>query len=218
MSSEHENHGPNSNPLAPVEQTLAGFAPAPPQLDRDRLMFLAGQASAMASGGRQAPGADVPGDDRTGKRPPLRGGARLPTRQVQLSPRWLWPAATATFAATALALLVTLALRPAPQIVYLDRIITIPPMETMAQPTTNIARSDAPGGERVVRMSAPDALQGNYLRTRDVALRLGLDALGISRGADNQVSPALTNRELLEGLTSPAASSTRQSPDRTSSM
>src|SRR5678815_4587472 len=98
MSDEREHEDPVGNalrgvpavgnalrgiPASPLEQSLASFAPAPAQLDRDRLMFLAGQAS-VPECGPLAP----------------RGGNH--------SRHWLWPASTATLAATSLALAIAL--------------------------------------------------------------------------------------------------------------
>src|SRR5687767_6318887 len=97
MSSDNE-HRENPHDLKPVEQTLAAFAPRAPQLDRDRLMFLAGAESVQGSGfGVQGSGVTVPVITKS------RGS-------------WVWPAATAAMAATSLALAVALFLRPEPRV------------------------------------------------------------------------------------------------------
>src|SRR5437660_350909 len=110
MSDEHLNDHVNSSEMNPLAVALASFTPATARIDRDRLMFLAGQASAMASGGCQAPGnLDTSRNLMTGK---LTHPARL-----------AWPASTAALAATALTLAIMLWLRPdsRTQIVYIER-------------------------------------------------------------------------------------------------
>ncbi len=89
MSEEHLNEE-----LAAVEAALASVGPRPSRLDRDRVMFLAGRASA-------APQTDVP---------PRRVG------------RWAWPAAFCGMTALAASLLVMLAVRqPEPKVVERTR-------------------------------------------------------------------------------------------------
>src|SRR5438046_1081655 len=103
MSDEHLNDNVNSRATDPLAAALASFTPAAGRIDRDRLMFLAGQASAMASGGCQAPGnSDSSSNLMTGK---LTHPARL-----------AWPASTAALAATALALAIMLGLRSEPKV------------------------------------------------------------------------------------------------------
>ena len=52
----------------------------------------------------------------------------------------------------------------------------------------------------------------NYLRSRDVALRLGLDALGSGPGAEGDSSPMLTYRELLETLSASSSPANDEQP------
>jgi hypothetical protein len=186
MSRAHENHEPDE--LAPAEQaaierSLAAVAPAPPRVDRDRLMFLAGQASALSD-----------------SRPPI-PDLRLPTLRT-----WLWPATSAALGATSLALAVALLVRPAPQVqvVYHDRPVPFPAIAPQsplpASPPTPLLVAAA-----ATRTPPSDLSSHNYLRTRDVALRLGLDALGTFSGGGGGGTPAPTYRSLLESL-SPARS------------
>jgi len=192
MSSEREN--PVGNALrgvptaSPIEQSLAGFAPAPPQLDRDRLMFLAGAASVQGS---------------------------VQTRQ---SPRWLWPASTATLAATSLALAIALFLRPAPQTQYIVR--DVPGPSPPAPSVPDLARTPQDEPPRYVAAPArPQPATGDsYIKTREVALRMGLDALGSPSSGGSGLASANTYLDLLEGLASgssagPAAGSTERLPN-----
>jgi hypothetical protein len=82
--------------LKSVEAQLASLFPRVDRLDRDRLIFLAGQAS---SAGPEWPG---------------RGVVR----------RWAWPAAFSAMTALAASLAMMLVSRPAPQIV--ERIVPVP--------------------------------------------------------------------------------------------
>jgi len=159
-----------------LEQTLAGFAPAAPQLDRDRLMFLAGAASAAQGtvvGGRWS----VVGEGR--------------------GRYWLWPATTAALAATSLGLAVALFARsPAqPQLVVLDRPVYVQVPAAAPSPPVTVPAVYAASG----RDERPGA-QPSYLRTREVALRMGLDAIGSpsQRGVPPAAPP--TYRALLEAL------------------
>ena len=84
--------------LKAVEAELTSLRPRDDRLDRERLVFLAGQAS---MGGRSAG----------------RGAAAV---------RWAWPGACAGMTAVAAALLVALLVRPEPQVVERIRIVKVP--------------------------------------------------------------------------------------------
>jgi hypothetical protein len=175
----------NADSIKPVERLLAEFSPAAPHVDRDRLMFLAGRAS--AEGGRSEVGD---------------GGSEV--GDVHLSVRgrsgWAWPVATAALAATSLALAIALAIQPPPrtQIVYRDQ-----PSESKAsdKPSaiTQPVRPDVPA-EHFTTPALAYVPQDNYLRKRDVALRMGLDALGGSINRDTMSAGGFSYGELLQGL------------------
>jgi hypothetical protein len=160
------------------EQTLAAFAPAPPQIDRDRLMFLAGQA--MASGGREP--------------------AEALGRKY-----WLWPASTAALAATSLGLAIALFTRPVPQAPIFVQGTRVQPSLVETAPPPVVSNANAPAPPRVVT-AAPAIwpLEGeSYVKTREVAFRMGLDALGAPRAGRSDRGgslPAPTYAELLESL------------------
>jgi hypothetical protein len=189
MSSESEHRCPRSEALDPIERALSNFSAAPPQIDRDRLMFLAGQASAEAS--REAPGdKDDSNTQMTGK---LTHPARL-AKGDRL--RWLWPASTAALAAISLGLLLILVVRPAsqPLIVYRER----PAVKLAAQQPRRESTAEIPSALPVA-VHAAHLTADSYLRTRDVALRMGLDALG-SPAAFSGGLASPTYGELLQGL------------------
>jgi hypothetical protein len=185
MSHEHEQPG-----IEPVERLLVGAAPVPPRIDRDRLMFLAGVASATPGSAGASP-------------------SQAPPSHLQRR-AWLWPVSTAALAATSLILAMALLVRPAPpeRIVYLDRPatnpISPPAPRTPEQPSISVA---------VARRPEPSDLPANnYVRSRDVALRLGLDALG-SHSTSGGDSPAPTYRTWLESFVPPQPNSPGPTPE-----
>jgi hypothetical protein len=187
MSRDHEkNEQPDE--LAAIEQSLRGVAPVPARLDRDRLMFLAGAASA---------------------------GVLKPAPEVALArrSRFLWPATTGAFAATSLALAMALIFRPTPppQIVYLKP--EIPLATPAAVPHEMSPLEIIPEMTARVPPPAPAArVANNYLQTREVALRFGVDALGNRQGATDAV-PLTTYGDWLESvLPPPAVSRSSSSP------
>jgi hypothetical protein len=187
MSNEHISADENSGPLKPMERALAGFSPAAPQIDRDRLMFLAGQASEQHRVGVVV----------NPSRPLQRAGSSGPLRHGS---RWLWPASTAVLAATSLALAVALFLRPGPQplVVYRDR-----PSEAVVAAASQPRIS--PHADKIVSTVVSEVppthvASNNYVRTREVALRMGLDALGSPATPAGGGSAPATYFELLRGL------------------
>ncbi len=194
MSHQHENHGPHD--LTPAEQAaiervLASTSPAPPRLDRDRLMFLAGAASVDCD--LRPPTSDL--------RPLAADRRHLNTRTA-----WRWPAATAALAATSLALAIVLLTRLAPS----ERIVYVPqPVELASgglqspEPVAMVPiNTPAPSTSEYRSPTSHTASYApGYLRTRDVALRLGLDALGTLPSGASADAPAPTYRSLLESLT-----------------
>ena len=204
MSRQREDHQPNElaplgaglptpPELRPIEQTLASLAPAPPRVDRDRLMFLAGQASVISD-----------------SRPPT-SDLRLPTHRA-----WLWPASTAALAATLLALAVALLVRTAPTetIVYRDRLVTAP--AAAPQSPLSVQPPAPPLLAAAASRTTPSNLSShNYLRTRDVALRHGLDALGTFPSAGGDDSPVPTYRSLLDSFSPARPRAPREPPEST---
>jgi hypothetical protein len=189
MSNEFSS-SENPDDLKHVEQTLAAMSPRPAQIDRDRLMFLAGAASVQGSGVRvQGLGVRVQGSGRA-----MAGRA--------------WPAATAALGATSLALVIALIVQTntSPQIVYVERPAPAAPAMTPQVAIQNAQSPDLPVTETETAAAPRPAARlapvptDNYLRTRDVALRMGLDALGSSRSAGGNSSSPLTYFDWLAGF------------------
>ena len=107
--SREENAQEDVHDLSELEAALAALVPRAERLNRDRLMFLAGQASVESKNGQ--PGSPASATAR----PRRRAG-------------WAWPAAFATMTGVAASLLVALAIRPAPQVTerIVERIVTAP--------------------------------------------------------------------------------------------
>jgi hypothetical protein len=170
-------------PELSVEHQLAAFAPRDARVDRDRLRFLAGAAS----------------EQPVVFRPPA-------------GPRghWLWPTATGVLAATSLGLAVLLALRDArePQIVYLPTPTETRPAESFDAPepvpreqvVVTAGAADRRGDEEspvpaaAIARSRPSIPRDNYLQVRDVALRMGLDALAVPQSSGG--SPAAEGSDM----------------------
>ena len=180
MSHENEN-------LGPLEQTLRSFVPAPPRLDRDRLMFLAGAASVQ--------GSEVSGQ----------------VSEVARAKRaWTWPAATAALAATSLALAIALVVRTnaPPQVVYVVRPVAAPSMSPQVaiqperSPNFPATTTDTVVAPRPATRSAstPQIPADNYVRSREVALRMGLDALGTPRSSGGGEASPMTYFDWLSGV------------------
>jgi hypothetical protein len=176
MSSHNEHGGQDPRAVNRIEGVLAGFSPTPPQINRDRLMFLAGQASAIG------PGFGVQGSGSTQQTAVAASRLR----------HWLWPASSAAFAAISLALALVLLVRPAPQptIVYQDRPV---PSQIAKAP---IAERDGEAISPRLLTTAASLRGDNYIRTREVALRMGVDAIGSPTYAGGG-STAATYGELL---------------------
>jgi hypothetical protein len=119
--SREEDRNEDPCELSELESALSALVPRAERFNRDRLMFLAGQASV---------------EPKTCQ-PPMEAIANLSglphigdlSHVLEASPprprgRWAWPAAFATMTGIAASLLVALAIRPAPQVV--ERIVRAP--------------------------------------------------------------------------------------------
>jgi hypothetical protein len=113
---------------------------------------------------------------------------------------WLWPASTAALAATSLALAAALVLRPVPQplVVMRDRPTPVQPGPAQAAPRIESVVTTA--ATMPAAASSAPLPSDNYIRTREVALRMGLDALGSPATSSNRLASPMY-RELLEATT-----------------
>ena len=166
-----------------LEQSLAAIQPAAPGIDRDRLMFLAGVASASASGASIS-------------------SVNPKSKIDNPKSRWLWPAATTCLAATSLALAIALFLRPDPdaRIVYRDRFIEVQPValdESQGGGPAEVTLATGSPRSATARSISED----NYVRQRDIALKHGLDALGTTYATGGQTPNPLTYGDWLSTST-----------------
>lgn len=162
--------------LSELEAALGGLLPRPSRLDRDRLLFLAGQASALGT-----PAA------------PKQAGGR----------HRLWPAVSAVSTAAAILFAVLLTVRPGPQvvreIVYVER-------PEASQPVTEEPRGEgepaieAFGPFDVANESTgrgPDGVTPSYLELRRRVFEVGLAALPEPAPAGGLDRAPATQREML---------------------
>jgi hypothetical protein len=140
--SREENPREDVHDLSEFEAALGALVPRAERLDRERLMFLAGQASVELQNSQ-------PGTTR------------------QSRARWAWPAACTTMTGIAAALLVALTIRPAPQVV--ERIVTVPaaPQEPVAAVVQGRVEPESEMPSAAVVAALPDwlAWDESFLRT-----------------------------------------------------
>ena len=200
MSQEEPNRdvtGRNSEEELPpelkaMEAELSALRPRDDRLDRERLVFLAGQASAM--------------------------GRRLPGRAAM--GRWAWPGAFAGMTAVAAGLLLALVLRPGPEVVERFRIVRVP--VEMASPTGDADSPSAPrrrvfepqpaaglwASPRTGTPPRPDwerfGSRAEYLQTLDRMLVWGVDPwrrpLTVSGRGDSGSEAPVPYRQALETM------------------
>ena len=154
---EAEFRATTDGALQRFEAELAALAPRAAQLDRDHLMFLAGQASAgLPAGGH-------------------------------LSRRWAWPAAFSAMSALAASLLLMLVIRPAPQVIekiVRVPVEAVPgPVATQAngeQYAASLGQAISSELPRAVVAKHPrqrePAESAEYLDLRDRVLAMGIDS------------------------------------------
>ncbi len=159
-----------------VERTLASFAPRATRLDRDRLMFLAGQASAGAA--------------------PAQGSKLSVPTHAKTS--WHWPAATAALAALSLALALMLVVQASR-----NPVAIVSPPETNPAPQSTVAAELQPESaaerlppETFVDVRPASISTSSLLSMRNVALAHGIDALpqspSRSGASADETKPAAT--------------------------
>jgi hypothetical protein len=139
--------------LKPFEAALGSLVPAGSRVDRDRLMYFSGAASATnAASATAAP-------------------SREPNRRGQ-SRGVFWPCAAAAMLLVSLGLGALVAFRePAERIVYVDRPVVN--QEPSAAPSVT-----APAGDSETRFAASQgSVDASYLVLREHVLRLGVNAL-----------------------------------------
>jgi hypothetical protein len=169
--------------LQRLEAELAALTPRAANVDRDRAMFLAGQASVGS---------------------PL---ARPSSRP------WAWPAAFSAMTALAASLLVTMAIRPSVQVVERIVRVGVETASPAASNEANGdprpadseqgLPSDVPPAVAVLRPSpSKPAADASYLGLRDRVLAMGIDSWPAQPrpAGDGTNSPPVNYHELLENL------------------
>lgn len=168
--------------LESLERQLAGIDIAPLSVDRDRLMFEAGRASAIS-------GFDA--------------ASRM---RIAGAPRWFWPAATAAMTAACLLLGAILVWRSDGQLVAKEE---AKPQQLPVLAERSVAVN---GAEQVPQSDTqPVVLEWTmppmvgYLETRRIALTRGIRELQLERefepaSADGNERTPATARELMEEL------------------
>ena len=160
-------HDPHGNE---IEADLSAYAPRPPRIDRDRLMFEAGRAAQVS----QAVGGAV-----------LRPGliAWFPLQPTLIPSNWVWPASTLAMTLLAAALGIALLLRGdgTERVPIVDRVAAAPevaarhPITSGGLPAAMQRSADAAAASGTALTL--DALPKDHLlRVRQVALTEPIDA------------------------------------------
>ena len=176
MYDEQKSHEHEIAPeLVALERQLRGITPAPPCVDRDRLMFAAGQAA--ASGATSQNG---------------RAMYDLAGRPLHIAGRF-WPTATCTMTAAALLLATMLVWQNRRQPIAHQ----VAPMQPAIVASNNLRDFDAVRPDRLaIRnqwQSIPSANSG-YLGVRYVALTRGIGALSEMQSSDSDDDAPLDDR------------------------
>jgi len=194
--------------LTAFEAALAALAPRANRLDRERLMFLAGQASVAPADRAMGPVAQPPSAVQE-----LPGDSAQPG--VAVPRRWAWPTAFAAMTAVAASLLIMLLTQPSSEVV--ER----PAQRRAAAPQNALAGAAQPG-EGEPRAAAQDSpalgsMAGvepqrrprlhegggaTYLRLRDQVLHDGVEswAIPVSPAAFQEAAGPVAYHEWLEVL------------------
>ena len=162
MSEERLNE-----PLRAVEAALASLAIKPTQLSRDRVIFLAGQASARQSESRRDSPTCTPLACLAGERLGVRGA------------RWFWPLSTAASLLVAVTLGGVLLLGPKSQII--ERVVYVP-----ADRQVDSVEKQDPLNLHYVE--SPEPPRHDYLVLRQLILTRGVEAMPMPV-ADEPASP-----------------------------
>ena len=196
-----------------IEPGLSAYAPRPPRIDRDRLMFEAGRAAEVSH-----PAASAALSLRPGVIAWFPPGPPSPAPM-----NWLWPASTMGMTVVAMGLGLALLLQPAP----LERVpvarIPVHVPQTLPQPmAVSSGRRDqpdhdfaSPAAEDEAPVLTLDSLPENHvLRVRQVALTEDVDLLSPQPGGDTiRLTPLPTRGSLMRKLAAPpAAAATKSAP------
>lgn len=170
-SSEHEPIEPLSEEARRAEQLLKQLHPRPVNLDRERLMFLAGVEA---------------------------GSSQHATREMQS--KWLWPAAALAMSTVAACLVVALTIqlsRPPVERIIVREVAAPAPVPTPTTPSTEPFITNTNSAPRLASAPVLALPNGSALQMRNMALRFGVDALPAETGwLSPSESPTPRRREL----------------------
>lgn len=165
-----------------VEPVLSRFAPAPLAIDRDRLMFLAGRADALAEVSSANPA-------------PL--------------PRSVWPWLTLLSTAAVLVMAVLLSQKPTERVIVVERpAMEKGPVhkEVVRSPQPQSPSHATNAQSETTEDTAASRGQENYVLWRERVLREGVDVLAQAQPTSSEnIAPPATQRELLQEFYGPAA-------------
>lgn len=170
--SEEKQYAENLNAF---EAELASLSPQTDRLDRQRLMFLAGQASVAVGRGRSA----------------------------VRSRRWAWPAAFATMTTAAATLMVMLLLRPEPPVVFVE--VPVEPAGGQAREADHAPESPVRDDGPAEPLPSPPEPSFQRIQEPGLLASLGLNwprDLGSLQMSTGMPYPILRDRVLARGLDS----------------
>jgi hypothetical protein len=153
-----------------AEQTLNAFAPRSPRLDRDRLMFLAGQTSVSGA-------ASKPSLPEVGRRAP-----------------WPWMVATTSLSGLSLALAAMLMVQAhRPPVVVVRNVIPEVPQTSTQSSAENASNQTNPAHDLVEPLLPADdqwlvSSKSSLLSMRQIALTRGVDSLPVPTAATSTAS------------------------------
>jgi hypothetical protein len=211
--------------LANLEAMFSSLAPRAAGIDRDRLMFLAGQAAALPlplgegrGKGETSSSLPLPLGEGRGEGEALFGMAPAHTasspdsaalalilsqREKGPNGRWAWPAAFSAMTALAASLLIMLVNRPEPRVI--ERIVRVPVERAAEIPVPQLAGQDERALESEPAFSPArrqTAYGESYLHSRDQVLAFGLDSWmrTVPPSTASSAEPPASYRELRESL------------------
>ena len=161
------------------EQALSSLVPRAARLDRDRLMFLAGQAALLPLPLGEGRGVGLGKGQEHGEKSCGSAALTLTLSQRERGPerRWGWPAAFSAMTAVAATLLVMVVNRPAPRVI--ERIVRVPidaPPVVAAAPLAEREKSEIESERPLPPARSPASFGETYLHARNQVLAFGLDS------------------------------------------
>lgn len=153
-----------------VERLLASFAPRPARLDRDRTLFLAGQAAAAT--------------------------LLAPTIEaVEVRVPWYWPASTVATSLVATVLAVLLVVRGDSTSRAAPSPVAGQAQPTPVDPPPSITVAPAP---EYLQPTSSEWPEGSFLRLRELALDQGVESLPRPRGSTDPRETPTTYAQALQ--------------------